>query len=69
MDYSHKASASLAVEIILEPFDLLGFYANEGKILLFNPLLMTGTLGLGPAVMIDGWVVSSAAPVPTENTG
>lgn len=69
VDHSHKASASLAVEIILEPFDLFGFYANEGKILLFNPLLMTGTLGLGPAVMIDGWVVSSAAPVPTENTG
>lgn len=69
VDHSHKASASLAVEIILDPFDLLGFYANEGKILLFNPLLVTGTLGLGPAVMTDGWVVSSAAPVPSERTG
>lgn len=50
---SHKACTSLAVEIILEPFDLLGFYENEGKILLFKPLSVTGTRGLGPAVVTD----------------
>lgn len=69
MAHCHKTSVSSAVETILEPFDLLGFNANEGKILLFKPLLVTGTLGLGPAVVSDGWVVSSAAPVPTERTG
>lgn len=69
VDHSHKASTSLAVETILGPFDLLGFYANEGKILLFKPLSVTGTLGFGAAVVTDGWVVSSAAPVPTERTG
>lgn len=38
VDYSHKVSTSLAMQIILEPFDLLGFYTNEGKILWFKPL-------------------------------
>lgn len=52
--YGHKVSTSLAMEIILEPFDLLGFYTNEGKILWFKPLVVTGTLGLGPEVMTDG---------------
>lgn len=31
VDYSHKVSTSLAMQIILEPFDLLGFYTNEGE--------------------------------------
>lgn len=69
VDHSHKTCTSLAVETILEPFDLHSFYANEGKILLFKRLSVTATLGLGPAVVTDGWVVSSAAPVPTERTG
>lgn len=38
VDYSHKVSTSLAMQIILGPFDLLGFYTNEGKILWFKPL-------------------------------
>lgn len=69
VDHSHKTCTSLAVETILKPFDLHSFYANEGKILLFKRLSVTAALGPGPAVVTDGWVVSSAAPVPTKRTG
>ena len=39
---------------------------EKGKILLFKPLSVTANLRLGPAVVTDGWVVSSAAPAPGE---
>lgn len=63
VDGSHKVSTSLAMEIISEPFDLLGFYTNEGKILWFKPLLVTGTLGPGPEVMTDGEGLSPQLPL------
>lgn len=70
VDGSHKVSTSLAMEIISEPLDLLGFYTNEGKILWFKPLLVTGTLGRGPEVMTDGEGLSPQLPLypPREHS-
>lgn len=62
-DSGHKVTTSLAMEIISEPFDLLGFYTNEGKILCFKPGPVTGTLGLGPEVMTDGEGLSPQLPL------
>lgn len=62
-DGSHKVTTSLAMEIISEPFDLLGFYTNEGKILCFKPRSVTGTPGLGPEVMTDGEGLSPQLPL------
>lgn len=62
-DSSHKLTTSLAMEIISEPFDLLGFFTNERKILCFKPRPVTGTPGLGPEVMTDGEGLSPQLPL------
>lgn len=38
VDFSHKVSTSLAMQIIFGPFDPLGFCTDEGKILGRKPL-------------------------------